>query len=105
MAKIDVFIYVNSSVKDVNGGANSHKILEYLSTGKVIVSTYLSYYFNQTLFPMTGKGEEDDYTALFSTVINNLEQYNNREEQIKRITYALENTYEKNIQKINQFIQ
>jgi exosome complex RNA-binding protein Rrp4 len=54
---------------------------------------------------MTGKGEEDNYTELFSSVINNIEAYNSVEQQTKRINYALENTYEKNIQKINQFLQ
>lgn len=102
---IDVFMYINSSVKDDNGGANSHKILEYLSTGKVIISTYLSYYSELAFFPMTGKGEEDNYTKLFSSVINNLEAYNSVVQQTKRVHYALENTYEKNIQKINQFLQ
>lgn len=98
--KIDLFIYINSSTKDINGGANSHKILEYLSTGKAIVSTYLSFYKNHTLFPFTKKGEEENYEQLFNDSINQLDILNSKDLQKKRIEFVLQNTYQKNIEKI-----
>ena len=100
LEKIDLFIYINDSKKDINGGANSHKILEYLSTGKVIVSTYLSYYSNRNLFPMLNYGQESDYSLFLKEVVDNIGFYNSYEKQNERIKFALDNTYSKNIQKI-----
>ncbi|MBL7703058.1 MAG: hypothetical protein JNM14_12470 [Ferruginibacter sp.] len=98
--KIDLFIYINSSEKDINGGANSHKILEYLSTGKVVVSTWLSFYEEQKLFPMTVRSGEKEFSNLFSKTICQLSFYNSVEMQKKRIEYSLKCTYDKNILKI-----
>ena len=98
--KIDMFIYINSSVKDINGGANSHKILEYLCTGKVVVSTYLSFYANAGLFPMSHKAGEAGYAAIFCNAVKDVAELNNISLQRKRINYTLDNTYKKNVEKI-----
>lgn len=100
--KIDIFLYINDSSKDINGGANSHKILEYLSTGKVVVSTWLSYYENQDLFVMTKKGQEVDFTELFDDVVEHIETYNTKDQAVKRIQFALSNTYTHNIAKVEK---
>jgi len=100
LSKIDMFIYINNPYKDINGGANSHKILEYLSTGKVIVSTYLSFYEKQKLLVMCMKGKEEEYSTLFKQTINSINNENDIEKQRHRIAFALENTYAKNIKKI-----
>ena len=97
---IDIFIYINSSLKDINGGANSHKILEYLSTGKPIVSTYLSFYKELDLLLMTDKGREEEFSSLFNDTLANIAHFNSIEIQRKKITYALSNTYRHNIERI-----
>lgn len=102
---IDAFIYINNPFKDVNGGANSHKILEYLSTGKVVISTYLSYYERTNLFPILPKGKETDFPSFFADIIHQLALYNDANEQIKRIEFALSNTYKQNILTIQSFIE
>ena len=98
--KIDAFIYINSSLKDVNGGANSHKILEYLSTGKTIISTYLSFYANQNLFPLLQKGKEYTYVEEFNNSIKKLNVLNQKDVQVNRIQFVLKNTYCNNLNKI-----
>lgn len=80
---------------------NSHKILEYLSTGKVIISTYLSVYENLKLYPMTEKDRNEDLPTLFSQIIKNIIQWNTNFMSNKRKLYALENTY---ASKINHII-
>lgn len=102
---IDAFIYINNPYKDVNGGANSHKILEYLSTGKVIISTYLSYYSQTNLFPMLPKGNEGEFANFFADIIHQLPLYNAAHEQAQRIEFALNHTYKKNILTIQSFLQ
>ncbi len=101
---IDVFILIYKYPNGDTDRINAHKILECLSTGKVIVSTQISYYKNFTdLIPMSFEKNED-FPALFQKVINNLEHYNSPELQRKRIEYALDNTYEKQIQRIEKII-
>ncbi|HNN31483.1 MAG TPA: hypothetical protein PKJ70_06305, partial [Chitinophagaceae bacterium] len=104
ISNIDAFIYINSSELDINGGANSHKILEYLSTGKVIISTYLSFYSNKNLFPMTEKYKEEEFSKLFSDCIEKIQQLNSIEKQKQRIEFALSNSYQSNINAIFNFI-
>jgi len=105
LADFDVLLVLINSQKDYNKGSNSHKIIEYLSTGKVIVSNHLSTYKNQReLIKMVDEMHNEKLPELFKTVINNLEYYNNPELQRKRIKYALENTYEKQIIRIKQYI-
>ena len=81
---------------------NSHKVLEYLSTGKVVVSTPISFYQNSDLLQMS-KGE-DDFNILFSEVISNLKFFNSEEMMNKRKAFAKSNTYEKHIKKIETLI-
>lgn len=102
--KIDIFIYVNSSVKDINGGANSHKIVEYLSTGKVIVSTYLSFYQDKNLIQMANKNSEKEFARIFAETLDNIEELNSKKSCIRRINYALGNKYETNVKKIKEAI-
>ena len=52
--------------------------MEYLSTGKVIISNNITTYQNINLIEMTNSRQNnDDLPQLFKTVINNLEIYNN----------------------------
>ena len=100
LEKIDAFIYINNSMKDINGGANSHKILEYLSTGKVIISTYLSFYKDLNLLNMIPKEDEKNYPVFFNEIITALSVHNTKDKMISRIRYALSNTYGMNIESI-----
>lgn len=81
-------------------GENSHKVLEYLSTGKVLVSTYLSLYAESDLLIMSPKDRNDLFPDLFKTVINNLDRCNSEEMREKRMKFALDNTYKKQIERI-----
>lgn len=101
----NVFIVLLDISKDENKGSNSHKILEYLSTGKVIVSNYISTYSDKrNLIEMVDEIHNERLPALFKKVINNLEYYNKPELQQNRINFALDNTYEKQIKRIEKII-
>lgn len=81
---------------------NSHKIVEYLSTGKVIISTPVLFYQNTGLLLMSNT--EADYNKLFSEVISNLPFYNSIELMRKRKAFAKDNTYQKQILRIADHI-
>ncbi len=82
--------------------SNSHKILEYLSTGKVIVSNFISTYENSTLLEMTNSN--DELKSKIKEITSNLSNYNNANLQQERINFAKENTYKKQIERIEKFI-
>lgn len=83
---------------------NSHKVLEYLSTGKVLISTYLSIYSGSNFINMSPKDENKDLIKIFTNTITDLDKYNSPELQGARILFALDNTYTKQLQKISAHI-
>jgi hypothetical protein len=85
-------------------GENSHKVLEYLSTGKVLVSTYLTIYKDMKLFEMSPRDQNEILISLFSKVIANVSAYNSDERKAARIQFALENTYDKQLVRISDLI-
>ena len=101
----DILLVLIDPQKDINKGSNSHKILEYLSTGKVIVANHISTYADKPgLIEMVDEMHNDKLPALFKKVINNLDYYNSPELQKKRIEFALNNTYAKQIERIEKII-
>ena len=80
-------------------GSNSHKILEYLSTGKVIVSYWVETYSNNNLLVMTEMNDDKSESLLrvFENVVAELDRYNKRELMEERLKFALKNTYDTNI--------
>ena len=81
---------------------NSHKVIEYLSTGKVVVSTPILFYENSDLIEMSKSSE--DFKVLFNTVIKNLPHYNSIELNKKRKAFAKNNTYLHHIKNIEGLI-
>jgi len=101
----DVLLVLIDPQKDINKGSNSHKILEYLSAGKVIVANHISSYANKRdLIEMVDEMHNDNLPGLFKKVINKLDYYNSPELQEKRIKFALDNTYENQIKRIEDYI-
>jgi hypothetical protein len=98
---IDVFLICLDLEKDKNKGSNSHKILEYLSTGKVIVSKPIMEYLDtNNLIEMTNDNSSNAYLDLFNNVTQNIESFNSNKLQELRIKYAKDNTYHSQITKI-----
>jgi hypothetical protein len=103
LPQFDIFLVCYNNKKYPIEVSNTHKIIEYLSTGKVIVSNKIPMYQDKGLIEMV-----DDNTQLplkFKEVINNLSKYNSDEKMNQRILYAKENTYSINIIRIEKFIK
>ncbi|MBX3166761.1 MAG: glycosyl transferase family 1 [Candidatus Eremiobacteraeota bacterium] len=83
--------------------ANPHKVLEYLSTGKVIVSNYVDQYKQHQHFIRMVERQED-LPALFKEVILNLDHYNSEEWSRARREFALDNTYQRQIERIDAIL-
>ena len=82
--------------------ANPHKTLEYLYSGKPIVATYTAAYADMNLIYMSERNE--DWPALLEKVINNLDQLAADVLVESRRSYALDNTYEMQIQRIETIL-
>lgn len=83
--------------------SNSHKMMEYLYSGKVIVTTYTSEYEDiSNLMVMTKQNSE--FKEIFSKVSMNLHQYNRVELCEARTRFAISNSYEKQIERIQNII-
>jgi glycosyltransferase involved in cell wall biosynthesis len=102
LSKADVFLvlYAEPYQKDQS---SPHKFMEYFASGKVIVATYTDEYKDKReLLAMSEKNEE--YPALFAHVVANLPQYNNAAQQEARIAFARENSYSRQLDKINALL-
>jgi len=86
-------------------GSNSHKILEYLSCGKVLIANHVSELNNRSdIIQMLDDTDNANLPVLFQHVINNLSLYNSVSLQSKRKQFTLNNTYEAQIEKIENML-
>ena len=86
-------------------GSNSHKILEYLSTGNPVVSHYMSTYHDSKLVDILRSKENDGYAALFSAVKDRVKNGEPVELKQERIRFAIANSYNAHITAVESLIQ
>lgn len=105
LEQMDVFLVAYALDNDPNQNANSHKIIEYLSTGRAVVSTHISAYAGTSLLVMPDTpGDNSTVPELFSAVVRNLESWNSVEKQQTRIAFALDNTYASHVRRVEGFL-
>ena len=104
--RMDILLICYDIKKDQSKGTNYHKVMEYLSTGKVIVSNNITTYKDQsTLVRMPADRISNRLLpSLFKETLTHLEQYNSPEYVRQRISFARENSYGKQLNEINQII-
>lgn len=102
--KMDAFLMCYRAEENIAHMANPHKILEYLSTGKVVVTHYIDQYKDRSdLIEMVRSNV--DLPSLFSKVVANVEVYNTISKVIARKLYAQENTYTNQLSKIETILK
>lgn len=83
--------------------SNSHKIIEYLSSGKPVISSKINiikFMKNIVIYP----NDKHDFLEKFKDVISNINYYNSLQITEERISFALANTYKNNLMKIERLI-
>lgn len=100
---IDVFLICYTSNNE-NLITNSHKILEYLSTGKTVVSTFVEQYEDFDLIEMCAKNMNTKFIQLFEKVTTHLPHFNSVENQQKRKKIAHQNSYYQHIETVEKYI-
>jgi glycosyltransferase involved in cell wall biosynthesis len=103
MQAMDCFVLAYSLHPDESDRSNSHKILEYLSTGKAIVSSRISTYAGQkALLRMPDDGDDSRLPALLRETLDGLEKFNAPALQDERRRFALDHTYARQLDRIRE---
>lgn len=89
---------------NIRNDQNHHKVLEYLGTGKVIVSNFMSSYEKEDSDLLVMIKDNTDLPGMFDEVISHLPDYNNTDRQQKRKLFANQHSYANNIKRIESFI-
>jgi len=106
LQRMDAFVICYDVIKDQSKGTNYHKIMEYLSTGKVIIANNVSAYAGkpELVQMIRSRHNNNAYTRLFKKIIQNLDYYNSPSLQQHRKQYARLNTYINHISRIEKII-
>jgi hypothetical protein len=98
--KADVLLITYLADKYEEQLANPHKILEYLLSGKTVIATKTLEYVGSHLIEMANT--HDEYLNIFEMVLQNLNDFNSKAQRERRMGFAIDNTYEKQIQRIEE---
>lgn len=99
LAQMDMFLMCYTGNTMVAQTANPHKLLEYLSTGRVAVTHYIDEYRgHRDLVEMVDSNT--DLPRRFSEVVRNLNAFNSDVARRSRVDFASQNTYAKHIDEI-----
>jgi len=104
LRQMDLFLMCYSGKSHKAELANPHKLIEYLSVGKVVVSHYVDEYKDKRcLLEMVD--ENRDLKKRFEEVVANLAIHNSREKCTARKEFARKNTYKAQIQRISEILK
>lgn len=100
-ADVDVWLLPFLSEKFNSGRPlNSHKVLEYLATGKVVLMSWLEAYEGNPLVNSPVNPESRDMPDRLDRLLIDLDKVNTTIQQNARRTYALERSYERHLDNI-----
>lgn len=103
LAAMDIAMVIYRTQMDPEQISNSHKVLEYLHSGAVIASSFLSDYKDRPdLIEMAPLG--GNYPDLFASVVARLDSLNTLEQRHRRKAYALDHTYPRKLDQIEAII-
>lgn len=104
--RMDALLICYDMRMDQSKGTNYHKVMEYLSTGKVTISNNITTYSGYPgLIRMTAERTDNEMLpALFKETISNLEKWNSEALVNERKSFARNNTYQKQLDRIDQHI-
>lgn len=104
--RMDAFLICYDVMKDQSKGTNYHKVMEFISTGKVIISNNITTYCDRPdLVKMVAERDNNaQLPVLFKQVMSSLFEYNSIKLQQIRREYAAGNTYKKQVEKIEQLV-
>jgi len=105
--RMDVLLICYDIKLDQSKGTNYHKVMEYLSTGKVIVSNNITTYqeYPNMICMVASRSDNAGLPRLFKETINQIDQYNSDELMQERRAFAHNNTYRKQLDRISELMK
>jgi hypothetical protein len=101
----DMFLICYSGKHPGYDLSNTHKMLEYLSMGKVLISSPIKAYEGfGDLIIMPETDMDQDFIDCFSRVVRNIAYFNSEELMRERIRVAKENTYPRQVKRIEEYL-
>jgi hypothetical protein len=106
-SRMDLFLICYDVQKDQSKGTNYHKIMEYLGSGKAIVSNNVTAYKDKAdlVYMVESRDGNQELPALFEKVKSDLNRYNDPQLQQLRIEFARRNTYPRKVDEIDEILQ
>ena len=101
LKKMDVTMIVYDTIHHRDQVANPHKLMEYLASGKVTVATFMDEYTSLADGLIVMVDQPADYPAAFRAVVADLVRWNSPELRAARIAFALDNTYDRQLDRIS----
>ena len=102
---VDIWLMAYDRSRDIDGGTNPHKILEYLATGKVVVSNWAEAYEGNDLIVMPPTPDNAPLPALLADVVGRLDQLSAPAERARRAAYASKFSYQAHLAEIDKTLQ
>lgn len=101
---MDAFLICYDIRLDQSKGTNYHKIMEYLSTGKVVISNNVTAYNNMehlVQMPLC-RDNNDELPNLFNQIMRDLKFFNSHELTSRRKAFAKENLYKNHVLQVEK---
>ncbi len=98
---IDILLNVEFEYSARWDNGNPHKLMEYLSTGKPVFSTPALIYADTDLLFVA---RDEDVVTDFKQLVGDWTIWSEKKESVKRIEFALRNTYRQQIERIESHI-
>lgn len=101
--RMDAFLICYDINKDQSRGTNYHKVLEYLSTGRVVISNNITVYqqWNNLIEMVPNRTHNKQIPNLFHKVLSNISYYNLFKKQEERISFAKNHRYNLQLKKMD----
>lgn len=103
-AEVDVWLFCNDSALRPDGALNSHKLLEYMATGKAVLSSSIRAFDATSPLVMALPGQNEMMIGLLGDMLANIETINRAKEMRRRASFALDFTYGANLDRIGDFL-
>ncbi|HCQ66726.1 MAG TPA: hypothetical protein DIU07_16955 [Rhodobacteraceae bacterium] len=102
--EIDLWLVCYDIARRPDAAINTHKVLEYLATGKAVLSNYIGAYEGTGLLHMPATHSNDDMPSILARVLADPMRTNTAEEMARRAAFAFEHSYAANLETMNRFL-
>jgi hypothetical protein len=101
---MNMMILAYKEIDGVYDNSNSHKLLEYLAIGKMVLTTTIDQYkdIDKSLIAMVPPDDRSGFSATFGELLGKLDQLNEPALISRRRSLAAGNTYPNQLQKIKE---